>query len=866
VAEESFSFGSLLRYQRLAARLTQEELAARCGLGARTIQNLERGANLPRPETLDRLASLFGLAGDALVRFEAAAKPLPPGPRDVPTRIERDKRACLPDIVRLADRRRAEPVAKPILSVKRAGNGATSPEPRVPNNLPVQWTSFIGRERVLLDVSRLLEANHLVTLTGAGGCGKTRLALEVAKRQVDNFPDGVWLIELAPLADPALVGQAIASVLDLRETPGKPIAHTLAEHLQTRQTLLVVDNCEHLIDGAAQIVDVILGACDRVRVLATSREALRISGELDWRVPSLAVPVANPLAAVKDIVDVESVRLFVERARAVRTDFGVIEQNVVSIAQICRRLDGLPLAIELAARQVKVLPLDQIAAGLDQRFRSLTGGSRTALPRHQTLAALVAWSYDLLTTSAQTLFDRLSVFAGGFTLDAATAVCGNSENVIASLSELVSKSMVIADGGGEGVERYHLLETLRQYGWERLTAAGEAEIIQQRHAAYFLDLAEEAKLHQFGPEELTYLARLDRELDNLRVAFRWLVDRGEADEGLRLAAALEFFWWYRGLDHTEGHAWRTQVLDLPAATRPSAARANALLWTALCTIDHNDLPGARRLFAEALSTAEQVGDERMLAWIMHRTSRYGGPDQVRWYGASELDLAKGSLAIYQASGDQWGIAITQAWLGYLEYRRGETEHAHRHLAEGLAVACSVGERHCIAFALRWLGEVTSVASDAEAGDYLNESLRLYRELGDIQGVAYVELLLGRLAYLHGRYSSAPEHFRASLRLFNQETWWGMIAQCLDGLAMVAAQQEQRTQALRLAGASLSLSDLTMQPAYPIERADVDRTLASVRQALGEERAAAAWAEGQAMTLEEAVAYALTDAEAATTVI
>jgi non-specific serine/threonine protein kinase len=708
------------------------------------------------------------------------------------------------------------------------------PELRVPSNLPVQWTSFIGREQALLDVARLLESNHLVTLTGAGGCGKTRLALEVAKRQADSYPDDVWLVELAPLSDPALVGQAVASALGLRP---------------------------------------------KVRVLATSREALRVPGEVDWRVPSLAVPPANPATEIDDLVDVESVRLFVERGRAVRTDFGVTGHNAVAVAQICRRLDGLPLAIELAATQIKVFPIEQIAAGLDQRFRILTAGSRTALPRHQTLAAMVAWSYDLLTTSAQSLFNRLSVFAGGFTLEAA-AVCAegagyrmlgsgggaapNTQNlapstqadVLGLLSELVQKCMVVAEGGTAGIERYHLLETLRQYGRERLIAAGEAEVIQEQHAAYYLQLAEEAKPHQFGPEELSYLARLDREWDNIRTAFRWFIDRGDAEAGLRLAAALELFLWYRGLDQTEGDVWRRQLLSLPVTSGPSAVRANAHLWTALCTIDRNDLTGARRLFADALTTARQAGDERMLAWIMHRTSRYGGPDMETWYGSSERELAERADTLFRSAGDRWGMAINLAWLGYSEFHRGAPEYARKLLAEALATARAVGERHCVAFALRNLGEVISAERDAEAAACLTESLRLYRENGDIQGEAYVELILGRLDYLHARYAAARKHFEVSLRLFNLQTWWGMIAQCLDGLAMVSAGQRRPTQALRLAGASAGLSDMAMQPFYPIERPDLERALAPARDALGEGGAAAAWAEGQAMTLKQAVAYAL----------
>jgi predicted ATPase len=632
----------------------------------------------------------------------------------------------------------------------------------------------------------------------------------------------------------------------------------LIDHLRTEKTLLVVDNCEHLIEGAAQLIDVLLHACPHVRVLATSREALRISGEADWRVPSLAVPVANPNAAVEDIAAVESVRLFAERGRAVRTDFGVTSQNAGAVVQICRRLDGLPLAIELAASQVKVLPLEQIAAGLDQRFRLLTAGSRTALPRHQTLAAMVAWSYDLLTTSAQALFNRLSVFAGGFTLDAAMAVCGSSENVIAPLSELVSKSMVIADGGEDGVERYHLLETLRQYGRERLVAAGEAEIIQQCHAGYYLHMAEETKPHLFRPEQLHHLARLDRERDDFRAAFRWFVDREQAEAGLRLAAALEFYFWYRGMDETEGQSWRMQLLSLPVTISPSGARANALLWAAITSMDWDDQARARRQFRDALAMARQAGDQRTLAWAMHRVSRYGGTEQEKWYGASDLDMAEGAFTLYRAAGDRWGMAIAQTWLGYLEYRRGNAESARNLLAEALATARALQERHAIAFALRNRGEATSAQNPAAAESDLCESLRLYREVSDIQGEAYIELLLGRLDSFRQRYSTASEHYKKSLRLYQEVSAKEYMVQCLAGLAIVAVGQEQPRRAICLAAAGARLGVWNIPAACPIEPVDLDPTLTMARAQLADDDVAAAVAKGQAMNLEQAAAEALHD--------
>jgi non-specific serine/threonine protein kinase len=861
------SFGELLRRHRLTAHLTQEELATRCDLGTRTLQNLERGLNQPRPETLQRLASSLGLVGEACARFTAAGRPASRGPRGAPTRIEGDDSVDRTGVIHLADWRPSDPAPKLVPGGERPENPANFPELAVPNNLPIQRTSFIGREEPLAEVRQLLGSSRLLTLTGTGGCGKTRLAIEVARHLGDNYPDGIWLVELAPLMDPALIGPTTVVAIGARQSPGKPIVQTLIEHLRAKQVCLVLDNCEHLIEGAAQLVDAILSDCPRLTVLVTSREALRIPGEVDWRVPSLTVPDRKSGGAIDEVLQAESVRLFVERARAVRTSFTLTTQNAPAVAQICRHLDGIPLAIELAATRVKALAVEQIAARLDQRFQLLTAGNRVALPRHQTLAAMVAWSYDLLAETERTLFNRLSVFVGGFTLEAAEAVCGDEQpgtsirsGVIERLSGLVDKSLVVTDGGEHGVERYHLLETLRQYGRERLGAAGEAEIIQRRHAAHYLDLAEDAEPHLFRPAQLVYLARLDLEWDNLRAALRWYLDCGEAEEGLRLVAALEFFFWYRGVDTTEGYAWRTQLLRLPGETRPSAARAIAVLWAGTTARNAVGRDAGRRLLAEALAMAQQVEDERVLAWVMHRISRFGGPDHERWYGATEQELAEGALALYRAARDRWGIAVTLSWLGHLAFHRGDPEQARFLLAESLATARAVGDRHAVAFARRHLGEATSAASDAEAGAYLNESLHLYRELTDVQGVACDEYLLGRLDCLHGRYLSAREHYQAGLRWFKEWTWIEMIVRSLDGLAMVAAGQEQPARALRLAAASASLSELTMQPAYPIERADVDRALAPARQTLGEAGAATAWAEGQAMIPEQAIAYALEDDE------
>jgi predicted ATPase/class 3 adenylate cyclase len=394
----------------------------------------------------------------------------------------------------------------------------------VPTNLPVQLTSFVGRDREIAEVRRLLEAVHLLTLVGAGGAGKTRLALQVAAGLFETYPDGVWLVELAALADPSLVPQAIASTQGLREATGRPLMALLSDHLQHRQVLLVLDNCEHLVLACADLVDTLLHACPGLRVMATSREALGIAGETTWRVPSLLLPDPRHAPTADSLTVYEAVRLFIDRAVAASSGFAVTNENAPSIAQICQRLDGIPLAIELAAVRVKVLSAEQIAARLDDRFRLLTTGSRTALPRQQTLRALIDWSYDLLSETERTLLGRLSVFAGGWDLDAAEHVCTSDDldayDVLDLLAQLVDKSLVLTEEH-VGAARYRLPETIRQYGTEKLGATGEEAVLRRRHRDWVRDLVIQQTARLGGAEQADALARLEFEHDNIRSALAW---------------------------------------------------------------------------------------------------------------------------------------------------------------------------------------------------------------------------------------------------------------------------------------------------------------------------------------------------------
>jgi predicted ATPase/class 3 adenylate cyclase len=455
----------------------------------------------------------------------------------------------------------------------------------LPNNLPRQLTSFVGREREMQEIKRLLGATSLLTLVGTGGAGKTRLSLQVAADVLETYRDGAWLVELAPLSDPTLVPQTVATALGVREQAGRPAMQTLQEYLRTRTLLLVLDNCEHLVAACTSLADGLLRACPNLKILATSREALGIAGETTWRVPSLSMPDprqpgfgAAELAAA--LPQYEAVRLFIDRAVAVSPGFAVTNRNAPAVAQICHRLDGIPLALELAAARVRVLSPEQIAARLDDRLRLLTGGSRTALPRQQTLRALVDWSYDLLSEQERTLLARLSVFAGGWTLEAAEAVCTGEGiedfEILDLLTQLVDKSIVLAARHG-GETRSRLLETLRQYGAEKLAASGDLEARQRAHADWFLQVAERVSNDWFRLEQASQTDRWTADQDNLRAALAWTladVTDERIERGLRLAASLQGFWFIKAR-HSEARRWYERVLGVDAAGgRPPDAGAD----------------------------------------------------------------------------------------------------------------------------------------------------------------------------------------------------------------------------------------------------------------------------------------------------
>jgi predicted ATPase/class 3 adenylate cyclase len=682
------------------------------------------------------------------------------------------------------------------------------PSPQAPrHNLPLALTSLIGRESAQAEVLALLGTERLVTLIGTGGVGKTRLALAVAAEVVDQYRDGVWQVELANLTDPGLVPGVLAQVLGLHEGLGRSVLAALQDHLKDKQILLLLDNCEHLLEASATLVGALLRVAPGLRVLATSREALEVAGEVLYRVPSLTVPDPRHLPPLDLVGSYEAVRLFVARVQARRRDFALDERNAAAVAMICARLDGIPLALELAAAQAASLPIEAIAARLDQSIQLLTRGSRDAPARHQTLRATLDWSWDLLSDPERALLQRLAVFAGGWTLGAAEETCaiGQTEEageVLNRLAALESKSLLFLAAQEHGESRYRLLEPVRQYAAERLLAAGEDATLRARHLAWCLSLAQAAARHLQGPDQVTWLGLLEVEHDNARAALGWsLRVAGAAGKGLQLATALWRFWELRG-QWSEGQRWLTEALalagagDTPASLRAHAleaigalawhqadnARAGALLeesvalfrglgdtagiarsqlFLGIVAAYQGDSTRATALLEESLSFFRELGD----TWGMARSLNNLGIVANSRRDQRAPALFEECLALSRESGDTRSIQMALHNLGYLAHRQGDHQRAGRLLQESLSLSRELGDKRGIARSLHNLGIV-----ELERGDYARalalsqECLALFRELGDKRGILISLLTLKVMSARQGSTSTAGTDFTWNLAL------------------------------------------------------------------------------------------------------
>jgi predicted ATPase/DNA-binding SARP family transcriptional activator/DNA-binding CsgD family transcriptional regulator len=726
------------------------------------------------------------------------------------------------------------------------------------HNLPAPRTSFVGREREIVEVKRALSMTRLLTLTGAGGSGKTRLALEVARDLVGAYPDGVWLAELAGLSEGDLVPHAVAAALGVKERPGQPLIETLVDYLRDKVMLLVVDNCEHLVEAAARLADMLLDSCPRLRVLATSREALGIVGEMNWPVQSLSLPDPRQQPTVEELERYESVRLFMERARHRNPAFIVSPQNAQAVVEICIRLDGIPLAIELAAARVG-LPVEQIAARLDDSLRLLTAGSRTATPRQQTLRGTMDWSYELLSEREQLLFARLSVFVGGWTFEAVELVgVGDGieeEDVLDLLLRLVDKSLVVAEVNMDGAVRYRMLEPIRQYAWEKLKINEEAKEVQGRHAAFFLSLAEEAKTRWQGPEETAWLGRLEGEHDNLRAALSWALAGEDPELGLRLASALSVFWDERG-HFSEGIRWLEEALDTSSAS--PRARAEALNGLGSISRTRSDFARAQMCHEEALGLYRAIGNAEGIADSL---GRLGLVAQFQNDVARATTLIEESLAVAQQSGYLKiipGILMSLAWIAC---DSGDIERAQQMWGEALKMARDREDRGGVLYTLFFMGYAELARGNQQrAMVLLQEALTLGRELDNRYIVAGCLMSLGIAATLRDDPERAKTLLGKSLAINLELGTKSDIAETLEGMAELAGSMGEDLRAARLWGAAEAIREAVGHSWSPTECLLHEPRLLAARSRLDEKTWVAAFAEGGAMTLEEAVDYALSEEE------
>jgi non-specific serine/threonine protein kinase len=793
----------LLRRHRLTVGLTQEELADRAGLSVRGISDLERGLKqAPRLRTVSLLVRGLGLPNAEAAALLRAANP---------------RHDTVPDTWSSHNR----------------------------HNLPLPLSRFVGRERELEAVQQLLKQDRLVTLTGVGGIGKTRLAVELAWAALDDFADGVWLVELGPLTDPDLVAMRVASVVGVRDMPGQSLTATLTRALRTQRLLLIVDNCEHLLGACALLVDALVSSSPELRILATSREPLGIAGEVSWRMSPLPTPDPDQLPTLAELAHIPSVHLFIERARAVEPRFGLSGRNAHAVARICGRLDGIPLALELAAARVRALTVEQLLARLDQRFRLLTGGSRSGLPRQQTLQATLDWSYELLSDRERAVFRRLAAFAGGWTLEAAQAVAEGepieSGDVLDLLTNLIDKSLVLTDARG-AEERYGFLETVRQYAEDRLARSGEAASVRDRHRDWCFALG-----HWSESDSIQQRAQLAAELDNFRSALAWCATEG-VQSGLRLILHMGNDPAMLGGGQTEARRWLETFLA--KAPEPNASRAEALL-----------LLGHHLRWLHEFTRAGHVSDE--------------------------------ALAIYVALADDRGIAAATAAVGIVAANDGDYVKARRHLDEALASARRRGEVEAVTQYLRDLGVTCIAAADfVRARTALSESANLAPRGSFAETAALLRLvILDRLEGDHkharerllaighdleeaplwfmlmrpeyanqaratGRFDEARTGVIDVLRRGYQRADLGSVNEMLAMLGICEIAAGAFARGVTLLGATSNVEGPIGTIHMPDVRVEAPIYLERAHTALGESAFASAWSEGKAMTLDQALARAL----------
>ncbi|MFO7684138.1 MAG: BTAD domain-containing putative transcriptional regulator [Chloroflexota bacterium] len=757
------------------------------------------------------------------------------------------------------------------------------------HNLPKLLTSFIGREKEMEEIADLVARYRLVTLTGVGGIGKTTLSTQVGHKLLDTFTDGVWLVELAPIANPDLVPQTIAYTLGLWVSSNRPILDVLLDFLREKKCLIILDNCEHLIQATAQFARVSLQTCPHLKILATSREILDVPWESLFYVPPLSTPEIRQFSSLDHWHEYEAMRLFVDRAAMALSGFQVTPDNIQPLAQICQRLDGIPLALELAAARVKILTTDQIAARLDSRFRLLSGGSYVVLPRHQTLKALVDWSWDLLSNAEQELLQRLSVFSGNIKLEAVEAVCMgdglDADDLLDLLTALVKKSLVIARREQGEETRFRLLETIRQYAQERLEAASEADRFRKRHLDYFKQLAVQAEKELARDDQVAWMKLLERELDNIRTALIWAREN-DVESGLRITTALWLFW--DNNYECEGEEWLAQLLPL-ANSVPPALKSRALWMRGRLNYYQGKVEYAHDLIKESITLSRKSGDQQELALGLHIL------------GATTINSGEGqpllmeSLALFRSLEDKLGIAEVLSRLAgieenheqavlYLEegeslYREAghlagiaellciyggnmihqenfDFEFVKHMLEEALAIEESLGSIG-MARSLMGLGNMYFRAGKyRQAYEYLERSLSISHQTGDRLYNYWAYNQLGYVLLRMGKINQAQEIFVKNIEQFKEVNIISGVVCSVEGLASLATHLGQFDRAVRLYAWADATLEITQDRRPRAEQADVDRDMAILQERMGKEVVVTAYTAGKLMTIEQVIASEL----------
>jgi non-specific serine/threonine protein kinase len=835
------SFGEWLKRRRSALGLTQEQLARQLHCSTSALRKFEAELRRPSADVLERLADIFNIPQEQRKSFLRFAR----GDWQAISESDHDDPPWL---------------ALPGRVTQQVETGT----PR--NNLPLQLTSFIGREKDQAEITDFLAGHRLVTLVGAGGIGKTRLSLEVAHEALNTFPDGLWFIELAPLSDAALVPQAVVNTLGLIEQANRSPQTILTDFLKDKQILLILDNCEHLIQACAQLTEALLRACPNLKMLATSREALGVSGEFAFNVATLSIPDIRQSHTAKSLTEYEAVRLFLDRAQTTVHNFTITQENSLAIAQICHYLDGIPLALELAAARLRGLSVDQIAARLDDRFRLLTSGERTVLPRHQTLQALIDWSHDLLTAPEQRLLRRLSVFAGGWTLEAAEVVCAGggfeSDQILDLLLRLVDKSLVVAKTHGSE-SRYHMLETIRQYAREKLWAAGEGEMMRQRHLAYYVELAERAEPHLRAFDMVMWLDRLEAELDNIRVALEWALEN-DVDSQLRMASALLWFWHIRG-HRNEGLDWLERGLpievmeraDQPLSAGRAMLRGKALNASGILMTMFFNLTKAPERLKESLALFQQLGDagKRGAAYAL-----WGLAGSTPAHYLPVRSLIDQSLTLFREIDDKFGMAeCLMSLTGYLSAEEGDYKQAAIVAEEQLALRREIGDEDGIAIALDNLSSLAFEQGDYERAIALHdESLSIFRRLKNKWAIGYGLSTFGEVFMWQGDYEGATNIYQEALAFAQDISDAFLSAYCSYSLATLSWVQDTYSHAAKTI---LDCLPIFHKAGNQWMVAGTEHTLGDIAFAHGDLKAALEWYEtemrlSREMQITEGIVFAL----------